>query len=66
MPNPNGRPKGSKNKLAPVRLPFRQSEITRAVRSVLSMGLSIEKIEINPRDGSFTVVPAEPREKALA
>lgn len=63
MSNPNGRPVGAKSKLPPVRLPFKQSEITRAMRSVLSMGLSIEKIEINPRTGSFTVVPGE---KALA
>ena len=38
-------------------LPVKTSEITRAVCGVLRMGLSIEKVEINPRTGQVVVYP---------
>jgi hypothetical protein len=60
MPNPYGRPKGSKNRIpAVVKLPFRQSEIMRGIRACAAMGLSVEAITI--KDGKVTIVPAQPQ-----
>jgi hypothetical protein len=50
-------------------LPIKTAEITRAIRGVLNMGLSVERIEIHPRTGQITVVPGSAlseREKVVA
>jgi hypothetical protein len=71
MVNPHGRPKGSKNDPAKaVRLPFRGSELMRAIRACAKMNIQIEAIVIKPGEGTFTITPVrmmpEPREKFVA
>jgi hypothetical protein len=61
----------AKRKPTTPELPIKTAEITRALRGVMNMGLSIEKIEILPRMGQITVhpgpalVPVSEREKVV-
>lgn len=58
---------GSKKDPSIVGLPLKQSELMRAIRGVVSMGFSVERVEILPRTGQITVVPGPAlREKELA
>ena len=41
---------------------FKKTDVTRATRAVLAAGLEVRRVEINPRDGTITVVPAKPGE----
>ena len=41
---------------------FKKTDVTRATRAVLAAGLEVRRVEINPRDGKITVVPAKPGE----
>jgi hypothetical protein len=59
MPNPDGRPRGAKNKIT-TRLPFRTAEVMRAIRGARNMGLSVTRIEIIPSTGTITVVTGAP------
>ena len=59
MANPHGRPKGAKSNPNRLRIPFKQSEIVRAIKSVKSMGLPIERIEIHPTTGTITITPGK-------
>ena len=53
------RPKGSKNNPNRRQLPFRQSEIERAMRAAKAQGLSVGRIDINPRTGVISVFPGQ-------
>jgi hypothetical protein len=65
--NPHGRPKGSKND-PDNRLPFKQSELQKAIRACVRTNVQIEQIIINATDGTFVIRPVrmmpEPRERA--
>ena len=52
------RPKGKSNKGSHWKLPFRQSEIERAVRAAKAQGFSIGRIDIEPRTGKISIVAA--------
>jgi hypothetical protein len=39
---------------------FKKTDVTRATRAVLAAGLEVRRVEINPRDGTITVVPGKP------
>jgi hypothetical protein len=54
------RPKGKKNNPNHPRLPFKQSEIERAIRAVKAMGLRVGKIEVEPLSGKITITPGAP------
>jgi hypothetical protein len=41
---------------------FKKTDVTRAMRAVLAAGLEVCRLEINPRDGTITVVPGKPGE----
>lgn len=62
----------TKRKPTTPELPFKTAEVTRAIRGVMNMGLSVERIEIQPRTGRISITPgpalaSEPkREKELA
>jgi hypothetical protein len=47
----------TKRKPTTPELPFKTAEVTRALRGVLRMGLSVERIEIVPRTGAITITP---------
>jgi hypothetical protein len=47
----------TKRKPTTPEMPFKTAEVTRAIRGVMNHGLSIERIEIQPRSGLITVVP---------
>ena len=64
MANPNGRPKGAKNNPNRTRLPFKLTEIARAIRGVQAMGLSVVRIDVNPAAGTFSIVPGELKDGA--
>ncbi len=49
------RPRGSKTNPNRTRLPFKQSEIERAIRGVRSMGLPIDRVEIYPTCGKILI-----------
>jgi hypothetical protein len=55
-----GRPRGSKNNPNRKILPFRQSEVERAIRGVQARGLTVARIDIEPRLGKISVVPGPP------
>jgi hypothetical protein len=57
--NPNGRPKGSKNK-KPSRLRFKQAELMRGIRACAAMQMPIHSIVINPELGTIVINPAVP------
>ena len=64
MPNPYGRPKGSKNDPAKAtRLPFKQSTLQMAIRACVRTDTPIERIVIDVAKGTFVI---EPRVKELA
>jgi hypothetical protein len=52
------RPKGKKNNPKRERLPFKQSDIERAVRAAQNMDLQISSVEIDPRTGKFKISTA--------
>jgi hypothetical protein len=52
------RPKGSKTNPNRKRLPFKQSEIERAIRGARAQGLNVGRIEIEPRSGKISIVAA--------
>jgi hypothetical protein len=54
------RPLGKKNNPNHPRLPFKQSEIERAIRAVKAMGLQVGKIEVEPVTGRITITPVMP------
>jgi hypothetical protein len=41
---------------------FKKTDVTRATRAVMAAGLEVCRVEINPRDGTITVVPGKPGE----
>lgn len=55
-----GRPKGSKNNPDRKFLLFRQSELERSIRAMKAQGLTVGRIEIDPRSGKFVIVPGVP------
>lgn len=60
MSNPRrGRPKGGKNN--PSQLPFKTAEVTRAIRGALNIGLAIGRVDVNPRTGLISIIPAAPQ-----
>jgi hypothetical protein len=60
MTNPlvrhSGRPKGAKNKT----LPFKSAAVSKAIRGILSVGLSVARIEIETQSGRITITPGAP------
>ena len=54
------RPLGKKNNQNRPRLPFRQSEIQRAIRAFKAMGLTVGKIEVEPVSGKITITHVMP------
>jgi hypothetical protein len=44
---------------------FKKTDVTRAARAVLAAGLNVARIEINPRDGTITVVPGKPGDASV-
>jgi hypothetical protein len=58
------RPKGSKTNPLRRQLPFKQSEIERAIRGARSQGFNVSRIEIEPRTGKIAIVAAEPDKDA--
>jgi hypothetical protein len=52
-----GRPKGSKTSPNHKPLPFKLSELQRSIKGVQSMGLTVGRVEIDPRSGKITIVP---------
>jgi hypothetical protein len=55
-----GRPPGGKTDPNRVQLPFKTAEVTRAIRGVLNMGLTVSRIDIEPRTGLISITPAAP------
>ncbi len=41
---------------------FKKTDVTRVARAVMAAGLNVVRVEINPRDGTITVVPGKPEE----
>jgi hypothetical protein len=54
------RPRGKKNDPLRRQLPFKQSEIERAIRGARAQGFNVSRIEIEPRTGKISIVAAEP------
>jgi hypothetical protein len=52
MPRPHGRP-GLYNR-------FRQTEASRLMKSVMSAGLEVARVECDPLTGKVTVIPGKP------
>ncbi len=50
------RPKGSKSNPLRRQLPFKQSEVERAIRGARAQGLSVCRIDIEPRSGKISIV----------
>jgi hypothetical protein len=49
------RPKGVRNNPFRQRLPFRQSEIERALRAARRQGVTVTRIDIEPRTGKISI-----------
>jgi hypothetical protein len=47
-------------------MPFRTSEVARAIRAAQNMGVVIDKIEIHPRDGTILIHQLQPKPAAAA
>jgi hypothetical protein len=54
------RPLGSKNNPNRKPLPFRQREVSRAIRSVQATGLPISGVDIDPRSGKISITTGSP------
>jgi hypothetical protein len=52
-----GRPPGRKDNPFRTPMPFKRSEVSRAIRGVINQGLEIERVEVNPRTGLITITP---------
>ena len=55
------RPKGSKSNPLRRQLPFKQSEVERAIRGAQARGIAVGRIEVETRGGTkIAIIPAGP------